>query len=83
MSDGRALGRSVSIAHAQELLRVSRRTIYYWIAAGKLVTLRTLSGGSQRVLADSIWFQRRLKELEERARVQVAIANINRRPQQP
>jgi len=47
------VGRSISIEHAAQLLRVSRRTIYYRIQDGRLRTVRTL-GGSQRVLLDSI-----------------------------
>lgn len=62
MSAPRPLGRSVSIAQAQAMLHVSRRTVYYWISSGKLATVRTISGGSQRVLLESIWFQRRLKD---------------------
>lgn len=63
MSEGHRLGRSVTIDCAAALLRVSRRTIYYWIANGKLATVRTLSGGSQRVLLESIAFQ--VKEVAE------------------
>lgn len=77
------IGRSWSITQAQKQLRVSRRTVYYWITAGKLTTVRTLSGGSQRILTDSIWVTRRLRELEEQAKVEAALANINRRPQEP
>jgi excisionase family DNA binding protein len=47
------LGRSVTIDHAAELLRVSRRTIYNRIRDGKLQTIRTI-GGSQRVLVSSV-----------------------------
>lgn len=47
------LGRSVSIEHAMQLLRVSRRTVYNWIREGRLVTIRTL-GGSQRVVVNSL-----------------------------
>jgi len=47
------VGRSISIEHAAQMLRVSRRTIYYRIRDGQLQTIRTL-GGSQRVLLDSI-----------------------------
>lgn len=77
------IGRSASIKQAQQLLLVSRRTVYYWIASGKLATVRTLSGGSQRILLESVWVQRRLREIEERAKRQAALANINRRPQAP
>ena len=47
------LGRSVSIDQAAQLLRVSRRTIYYRIRDGRLQTIRTI-GGSQRVLVESL-----------------------------
>lgn len=47
------VGRSVSIDHATQILRVSRRTIYYYIRDGRLQTIRTL-GGSQRVVLASI-----------------------------
>ena len=47
------VGRSVSIEQAAQLLRVSRRTVYYRIRDGRLRTIRTL-GGSQRVLMDSV-----------------------------
>jgi excisionase family DNA binding protein len=47
------VGRSVSIEHATQILRISRRTIYYYIRDGRLRTIRTL-GGSQRVLLASI-----------------------------
>ncbi len=46
-------GRTFLIDDTAVLLGVSRRTVYYWIAAGRLATVRTL-GGSQRVLLTSI-----------------------------
>ena len=49
----RQLGRSVSIEQADQLLGVSRRTVYYRIRDGRLRTIRTI-GGSQRVLMDSV-----------------------------
>lgn len=45
---------SVSIDLSATLLNVSRRTIYNWIRNGRLQTIRTLSGGSQRVLLSSL-----------------------------
>ncbi len=45
--------RSVSIDQAGEILRVSRRTIYYWIQSKRLSTIRTQLG-SQRILTDSL-----------------------------
>jgi len=47
------IGRSVSLDHAAQLLRVSRRTIYNRIREGHLTTVR-LSNGTQRVTIDSI-----------------------------
>ena len=53
-------GLSLSMAQASEALGVSRRTLYYWIKAGRLRTVRT-SLGSQRVLLASVmesWLER-------------------------
>ncbi|MFO7693179.1 MAG: helix-turn-helix domain-containing protein [Vicinamibacterales bacterium] len=53
-------GRSLSLAQAGEALRVSRRTLYYWIKDGRLRTVRTRMG-SQRVLLESLessWLER-------------------------
>ena len=47
------VGRSVSIEHAAQILRVSRRTVYNRIRDGKLQTVRTL-GGSQRIVMASL-----------------------------
>jgi len=47
-------GRSVSLDQAAGLLGVSRRTVYNWIRAGRLQTIRTLGGNSQRVLIASL-----------------------------
>ena len=46
-------GRTILIDHAAQLLGVSRRTVYYRIREGRLVTIRTRCG-SQRVLLDSV-----------------------------
>jgi excisionase family DNA binding protein len=60
------IGRSVSIDHAAELLKVSRRTIYNRIRDGRLQTIRTL-GGSQRVLLESLGeIDRRWPRFEDR-----------------
>lgn len=45
---------TVSIAEAQERCGVSRRTIYNWIAAGRLEYFRT-AGGAIRIVEDSLW----------------------------
>lgn len=52
------LGRSVTIERAAEILRVSRRTVYYRISEGVLQTVRT-RGGSQRVVVESLLHQSR------------------------
>jgi excisionase family DNA binding protein len=44
----------VSIPRACELVSVSRRTIYNWIASGKVQYVRT-AGGSVRIFADTLW----------------------------
>ena len=45
---------TVSIPRACELVGVSRRTIYNWIAGGKVQYIRT-AGGSVRIFADTLW----------------------------
>ncbi len=45
---------TVSINKACELLDVSRRTIYNWIASGKVERVRT-AGGSVRIFVDTLW----------------------------
>ena len=45
---------TVSIMKACGLVGVSRRTIYNWIAAGKVEYVRT-AGGSIRIFVDSLW----------------------------
>ena len=46
--------KTVSIAHAGELVGVSRRTIYNWITDGKVQYVRT-AGGAIRIFADTLW----------------------------
>jgi excisionase family DNA binding protein len=45
---------SVSITKACELAGVTRRTIYNWLKAGKVESIRT-AGGSIRIYADSLF----------------------------
>ena len=45
---------TLSIMKACEVVRVSRRTIYNWMAGGKVEYVRT-AGGSVRIFADSLW----------------------------
>jgi excisionase family DNA binding protein len=47
---------AISIMKACELVGVSRRTIYNWIASGKVEYLRT-AGGSVRIFVDTLWRQ--------------------------
>ena len=46
--------KTLSIAKAGELVGVSRRTIYNWIAGGKVEYVRT-AGGSVRIFVDTLW----------------------------
>ncbi len=39
---------------AAQVVGVSRRTIYNWLATGKLEYVRT-AGGSVRIFVDSLW----------------------------
>jgi excisionase family DNA binding protein len=45
---------TLSIMKACEVVGVSRRTIYNWIAGGKVEYVRT-AGGAVRIFADSLW----------------------------
>lgn len=47
---------TVSIMKACEMVGVSRRTIYNWIAAEKVEYVRT-AGGSIRIFVDTLWRQ--------------------------
>ena len=54
-SDVMAVDRkTLSIMKACELVGVSRRTIYNWIASGKVEYVRT-AGGSVRIFVDTLW----------------------------
>ncbi len=46
--------KTISINKASELVGVSRRTIYNWIASGKVEYIRT-AGGSVRIFVDTLW----------------------------
>ncbi len=48
---------TISIMKACEVVGVSRRTIYNWMAGGKVEYVRT-AGGSVRIFADSLWRRR-------------------------
>jgi excisionase family DNA binding protein len=54
-SSGRMLERTtVSIPRACDVVGVSRRTIYNWMASGKVQYVRT-AGGSVRIFTDTLW----------------------------
>ena len=46
--------KTISIMKACELVGVSRRTIYNWMATGKIEFVRT-AGGSVRIFTDTLW----------------------------
>jgi excisionase family DNA binding protein len=46
--------KTLSIPRACEAVGVSRRTIYNWMADGKIEYVRT-AGGSVRIFADTLW----------------------------
>ena len=46
--------KTISIMKACDLVSVSRRTIYNWIASGKVEYIRT-AGGSVRIFVDTLW----------------------------
>lgn len=46
--------KTVNTTQAAAIARVSRRTIYNWLKAGKLQWKRT-AGGSVRIYEDSLW----------------------------
>jgi len=46
--------KTLSITKAAELVGVSRRTIYNWMAAGRVEYCRT-AGGAVRIVVDSLW----------------------------
>lgn len=46
--------KTLSIMKACEVVGVSRRTIYNWIASGKVEYVRT-AGGAVRIFADTLW----------------------------
>ena len=54
--------KTISIMKACELVGVSRRTIYNWIAAGKIEYVRT-AGGSVRIFVDTLWREPRAADL--------------------
>ena len=45
---------TLSIRNACQVVGVTRRTIYNWIAAGKVEYVRT-AGGAIRIFSDTLW----------------------------
>ena len=60
---------------ACEVVGVSRRTIYNWMAGGKIEFVRT-AGGSVRIFADSLWKSPR--SVDSRDSRPSPVANSNR-----
>lgn len=56
--------RTVSIPRACAVVGVSRRTIYNWIASGKVQYVRT-AGGSVRIFEDTLWRDAQLPGVAE------------------
>lgn len=54
--------RLLTMNEAAKVARVSRRTMYNWIYAGRLETVR-LFNGKLRIFADSLFLQAREKTL--------------------
>jgi excisionase family DNA binding protein len=76
--------RSVLLDKAAEILGVSRRTVYYRIRDGRLLTVRTRCG-SQRVLMESIeaLLRERLKPATEDQTAGVSDTGLFARSQEP
>ena len=77
--------KTVSIPTACELVGVSRRTIYNWIASGKIQYIRT-AGGSVRIFADTLWREPgRRRRAADRARTVEPwrLTSSSARPQRP
>ncbi len=64
--------KTVSIPRACELVGVSRRTIYNWIASGKIQYIRP-AGGSVRIFADTLW-----REPSQATDPSIALARLSR-----
>lgn len=55
---------TVFIQDAAKIAQVSRRTIYYWLKAGKLDYIRT-AGGSVRIYRDSLFTKAERRDARE------------------
>ena len=65
---------TLSIMKACDVVGVSRRTIYNWIAAGKVEYVRT-AGGSVRIFADTLWRDARHERTPSPEQQQPAVAS--------
>jgi excisionase family DNA binding protein len=67
--------KTISIMKACELVGVSRRTIYNWIAGEKVEYVRT-AGGSIRIFVDTLW--RKPEEPKGRQSTQTGVGEQQR-----
>ena len=67
--------KTISIMKACELVGVSRRTIYNWIAGEKVEYVRT-AGGSIRLFVDTLW--RKPEEPKGRQSTQTGVGEQQR-----
>ena len=65
--------KTISINKASELVGVSRRTIYNWIASGKVEYIRT-AGGSVRIFVNTLWRSPEDTAISRRDRRELAAA---------
>jgi len=65
--------KTISINKASDLVGVSRRTIYNWIASGKVEYVRT-AGGSVRIFVDTLWRSPDDTTISRRGRRELAAA---------
>ena len=65
--------KTISINKASVLVGVSRRTIYNWIASGKVEYVRT-AGGSVRIFVDTLWRSPEDTAISRRDRRELAAA---------
>ena len=69
--------KTISINKASDLVGVSRRTIYNWIASGKVEYIRT-AGGSVRIFVDTLWRTPENTVISRRESHRVAAAGSHR-----
>ena len=67
--------KTISIMKACELVGVSRRTIYNWIASGKVEYIRT-AGGSVRIFVDTLWREPGTRRPDQQRSVMMPAADV-------